>query len=83
MRPIIRTLAITAAVGTLTTFGMLPASAEPPVHTDDSGHTHHLTTGNGSCQQVGAVTWDADTRGLHRGANASGTSRGPWHGPCA
>ena len=59
-----------------------PAAADPPVNTDGSGHIHHVILGNGECVQLDSVSWDAAARGLHRGANASTSVHGPWHGPC-
>lgn len=56
------------------------AHAGSPI--SDNGHTHHLNTGNGGCVDIDAVRFLAQNRGLHQGANASGTLRGPWHGPC-
>ena len=56
------------------------AHAEPPV--SDSGHTHHVTTGNGDCVDISAVRFLGGDRGLHQGANSSGSERGPWHGSC-
>lgn len=58
-----------------------PAAADPPVN-PDGGHVHHVWLGNGECHEINAVTWEASDRGLHRGANASGSGAGPWHGPC-
>lgn len=78
IRHSVRLAAGLAAAGVLT---LAPAAhAEPPV--GEGGHTHHVTTGNGSCQSVGAVAFLPQDRGLHRGANASGRDHGPWHGPC-
>jgi hypothetical protein len=59
-----------------------PAAADPPVNTDGSGHIHHVILGNGECVQIDSVSWDAVSRGLHQGANASTIASGPWHGPC-
>lgn len=59
-----------------------PAGAAPPVNTDGTGHVHHVILGTGECLQLDSVTWDAVARGMHRGANASTSARGPWHGPC-
>lgn len=81
----IKTLAVAATTVTVTVLGgwTVPTSAEPPVNTDGSGHVHHVWLGNGSCLQIDAVTWDATTTGMHRGANMSGVDHGPWHGPCS
>lgn len=49
---------------------------------DEDGHTHHVQTGNGGCQDIDAVKFSGGERGLHRGANSSGRDAGPWHGPC-
>lgn len=57
-----------------------PVSAAPP-H-GDGGHVHHVVTGNGDCLTIDQVTFLAQDRGLHRGASASGTGAGPWHGGC-
>ena len=56
------------------------ASAQPPV--SDSGHTHHVNTANGDCISIDEVRFLTEDRGLHQGANASGSEHGPWHGPC-
>lgn len=81
MKTTIVTLAAALSTATVALAG--PATAEPPVNTDDSGHIHHVWLGNGECRQIDAVTWDATHRGMHRGANSSGQASGPWHGPCA
>ena len=57
-----------------------PAAADPPV--DGNGHVHHVVTGNGGCTAIDAVAFSAEPRGLHRGATASGPSRGPEHLGC-
>jgi hypothetical protein len=78
IRHSVRLAAGLAAAGVLT---LAPAAhADAPV--GEGGHYHHVTTGNGSCQSVGAVAFLAQDRGLHQGANASGRDRGPWHGSC-
>jgi hypothetical protein len=56
------------------------ALAEPPK--GDDGHAHLVVAGNGVCVGIDAVTLRLDVRGLHQGANASGTTHGPWHGSC-
>ena len=76
-----RYAAVTFAVLTAVLAGAPPAMADPPVN--DGGHTHHITTGDGGCVPVGAVSFLPEPRGLHQGANASGSDRGPWHGPCS
>ncbi len=58
-----------------------PAVAEPP-RGGPGQHTHHVHTGNGGCVDLDAVRFNPEHRGLHRGANASG-SNGPWHGTCS
>lgn len=64
-----------------------PASAAPPVshHPGGAGHahSHHIHTGNGRCVDIASVFFNADVRGLHRGADASrGPLQGPYHGTC-
>ncbi len=56
------------------------AFADPPIG-GAGAHPHHVMTPSG-CVDINAVLFNPDTRGLHRGAMASGMSRGPWHGPC-
>ena len=77
---IVATLAMTVGL----TAG--PALADPVVsHVQvGSAHTHHIHLGNGECKDIDSVYFFADSRGLHRGANASnGHDSGPFHGPCA
>ena len=58
-----------------------PADKSPVNPT--TGHTHHVHTGNGECVDINSVKFEADTRGLHQGSNASGFhTQGPFHGPC-
>lgn len=56
------------------------ALADPP-H-GDGGHVHRVQTGNGECVDVNSVAFLVEDRGLHRGANSSGSDQGPWHGAC-
>ena len=44
-------------------------------------HVHHVITGNGGCVAIDAVAFEPGARGLHRGANESG-SQGPAHRGC-
>lgn len=76
MKCLVASFAIAAAAVTLAP----PAVAAPPV--SESGHVHHVITGNGDCVQIDSVRFLAQPRGLHQGATASGRERGPWHGPC-
>ena len=78
----LRLLALGATTAVLTLGAEAPASADPPVNTDGTGHVHHVWLGGGECLQLDSVTWDATDRGMHRGANSSTSARGPWHGPC-
>lgn len=73
--------AVAGAVIVAALTAVAPAAGADPPH-GDGGHTHHVTTGNGGCVDVNAVVFLPENRGLHRGANASGSDRGPWHGPC-
>jgi hypothetical protein len=77
-----RALQVMAAAAVALGITMAPsaASAEPP-H-GDGGHVHHVGTGNGECVSIDEVAFHPGARGLHRGADASGPSNGPWHGPC-
>ena len=45
-------------------------------------HPHHVHTGNGGCVDIDSVLFEPDVRGLHQGSNASGPTRGPFHGTC-
>lgn len=79
----IRTILLATATSAALTLPLVapsPASADPIV--DDGGHVHHVITGSGACVAIDAVAFLAEPRGLHRGANESGTDQGPWHGPC-
>jgi hypothetical protein len=76
MKSLVVTFAATAAL--LST--ALPAAAAPPV--GEGGHVHHVTTGDGRCVPIDAVAFTAESRGLHQGATASGSGKGPEHGPC-
>ena len=44
-------------------------------------HPHHVHTGSG-CRDIDAVMFEPGASGLHRGSNASGPTRGPFHGTC-
>lgn len=64
----------------------LPATAlaDPAEQSPLTGahlHTHHVNTPAG-CVDINSVAFNAEPRGLHNGANNSGLSNGPWHGPC-
>ena len=59
----------------------LGAPAEQSPVGGPGAHPHHVHTGNG-CRNINAVLFEPDTRGLHRGSNASGPTRGPFHGTC-
>lgn len=53
-------------------------------HGNQTSHPHHVHTGNGECEDIDEVKFEADhLGGLHRGALQSGNQRGPWHGTCA
>lgn len=61
-----------------------PAFADAPVRSEpgvDGAHPHHVQTPAG-CVDIDAVYFTPSDRGLHRGGDASGPNRGPWHGPC-
>lgn len=79
-----RTRALQAMAAAAVAFGVAivapGASAEPP-H-GEGGHVHHVRTGSGQCVQIDAVAFHAVDRGLHQGASASASNKGPWHGPC-
>lgn len=62
-----------------------PAMAAPAEEAPIGGsgsHTHYVITGNGSCVSIDAVAFEREGRGLHQGATASGSDRGPSHGTC-
>ncbi len=79
MRRLTLVLAIAAALALAA-----PAGAADPPAADQSpvggthAHRHVVITGNG-CIDIDQVLFEPDTRGLHRGANASGPDKGPWH----
>lgn len=77
---------VVLAVAKALMIGLLasPASADPPVRSGpgmDDSHPHHVRTPAG-CVDIDAVYFTPTDHGLHRGGNASGPDRGPWHGPC-
>ena len=74
-----RGLTIAAAAAALLV-AAAPAHAGPP-H-GEGGHVHHVMTGSDRCVPIDAVAFLPESRGLHRGAGASGTGRGPEHGGC-
>jgi hypothetical protein len=42
-----------------------------------------VDTGNGGCVDINSVFFiPSGTNGLHQGSNASGPTRGPFHGTC-
>ena len=62
------------------------ANADPAAQSPVGGpgaHPHHVHTGNGGCVDIDSVFFEPAGRGLHRGSNASGPTRGPFHGTCA
>jgi hypothetical protein len=62
-----------------------PASAADPQAADESpvggthAHRHVVMTGNGGCVDIDQVYFEPAGRGLHRAANESGPTQGPWH----
>ena len=72
---------VTLAVGGLV--GVAGAVDEHAPHGGATSHPHHVHTGDGGCHDIDEVTFEHDSRGLHRGAAESGVSHGPWHGTCA
>ena len=78
-----RRLAI--VIATVATLALAaPAVADEPPAADQSpiggehAHRHIVITGSG-CVDIDHVLFEPAARGLHRGANASGPDRGPWH----
>jgi hypothetical protein len=55
-----------------------PQAAEQSPVGGEHAHQHFVITGNG-CVDINQVLFEPAGRGLHRGANASGPERGPWH----
>jgi hypothetical protein len=75
---LVRAAGVGLIVAVLT--ALAPAALAAPPH-GDGGHPHNVSTGSG-CRDIDAVAFNAEDRGLHRGANESGQNNGPWHGPC-
>ncbi len=72
---------ITIALATAGSMAVATSAVAAPPH-GDGGHTHHVHTGNGGCVDVDAVAFLPEDRGLHQGANSSGSEQGVWHGAC-
>jgi hypothetical protein len=77
-------LLVTVTLTTLALFaGVANAQApQSPVGEGPPAHPHHVHTGNDGCVDIDAVFFEPDVRGLHQGSNASGPTRGPFHGTC-
>jgi hypothetical protein len=77
-------LLVTVTLTTLALFaGVANAQApQSPVGELEKGaHPHHVNTPAG-CVDIDSVFFEPDVRGLHRGSNESGPTKGPFHGPC-
>ena len=59
----------------------VPSPESPSPVGGPGAHPHHVHTGKG-CRNIDAVLFEPAGRGLHRGSNASGPTRGPFHGTC-
>ena len=83
MRNISRALLVAGALGLA---GVPAASADPSPESPSpvggpGAHPHHVHTGQG-CRDLKAPPMEPGNKGLHRGSNASGPDRGPFHGTC-
>ena len=74
-------VALALVVSTLSAPAMAAPADQAPTGGPGS-HTHYVITGNGSCVSIDSVAFEREERGLHRGASASGSDRGPSHGRC-
>ena len=75
------TLLAVGALGLAAVPGAPAAPAEQSPVGGPGAHPHHVHTGQG-CRDIDAVLFEPSSRGLHRGSNASGPTRGPFHGTC-
>jgi hypothetical protein len=80
-RSILALIAVAALSGGYV--GVADAADDNSSHDGQTAHTHHVHKGNGECEDIDEQTFAAEHRGLHQGANQSGSDRGPWHGTCA
>jgi hypothetical protein len=74
-------LLVTVALLMALSTGVAKAQPADEAPVGPGGHYHHVITGNGGCVDIDSVTFEGGDRGLHRGANESGT-HGPSHGMC-
>lgn len=82
MRRFSTTLLAAGAFGLAAAPAALTAPAEQSPVGGATAHLHHVHTGNGECHNIDSVRFEHDDRGLHRGAQESGSDHGPWHGTC-
>lgn len=78
-------LLVTVALLMVAFAGVAQAQPNPDEHApigESGSHTHFVQTGNGGCKDIDSVSFERESRGLHRGANESGTDHGPSHGSC-
>ncbi|WP_258802410.1 hypothetical protein [Pseudarthrobacter sp. NS4] len=73
-------LCLAGAIGTPAVAATPPAAEQSPVG-GTNAHPHFVMTGSG-CVDIDQVRFEPGARGLHRGAQESGPSQGPWHGAC-
>lgn len=83
MKRIIVSLLLSAVVGIALFSGAAFAVDEHAPHGNQTSHPHHVHKGNGGCENIDEVKFEANSMaGLHRAALESGNQRGPWHGTC-
>jgi hypothetical protein len=74
-------LLVTVALLMALSTGVAKAQPADEAPVGPGGHYHHVITGNGGCVNIDSVRFEKDDRGLHQGANKSG-SNGPAHDTC-
>lgn len=83
MKRLIVGVLLSTVIGIALLGGAAFAVDEHAPHGNQTSHPHHVHTGNGGCENIDEVKFEADhLGGLHRGALESGNQRGPWHGTC-